>query len=488
MLGKAAPPLVAEPEDRAGGPGGRERPKRALARLIAFARPRKSKAAAAIMEAGSAEAEPEFETVLANREDEDARADTIVVPAAGATAVANEAEMGVGRAGPATAASKPDRPLFALKGAIAVVLMTGVAAAAIVVLNWPHGSHPQAVEPGMLADQPTKVMAPSAALATVPPREEPNVAGERPRLISGLETPTAGRILFGKEDVTRLPTRRRNVGMVFQYPVMYPTLSVEENIELPLKEDRGLSADERKRRVVEILETLDMRDLRRSFIEDLDAGARQKVAIGRAIARKSAIVLFDEPTTSLEVNAKLQLICAIKAVIQRTRQTIVYVTHDQTEAMTLADRIALMQGGRIIQYDRPDQLYNEPLTEFGGWFLGNPGMNFVPAAISGDGICAPLLAQPLPTPPNLKAGQVLKVGVRPEWIVIHDEPHVGSVPGMLVDQTIGIAGRYLARVAVGDVEVKVKTDGRRAAMGQAVYLEVPREKIMLYADGAQVAE
>ena len=183
MLGEAAPPLVAEPEDRAGGSRhGRERPKGALARLIAFAGPRKAKAAAAIMEAGSAEAEPESETALGKRGDEDAGADPIVVPAAGATAVANGAEFGVGSAGPATAAAKPRRPLFARKGAIAVVLMTGVAAAAIMVLNWPHGSHPQAVEPGMLADQPTKVMAPSAALATVPPREEPNVAGERPQV------------------------------------------------------------------------------------------------------------------------------------------------------------------------------------------------------------------------------------------------------------------------------------------------------------------
>jgi hypothetical protein len=182
MLGEAAPPLVAEPEDRAGGPGGRQRPKDALARLIAFARPRKAKAAASIMETGSAEADPESETALGKRGDEDAGADTIVVPAAGATAVANEAELPAGGVGPATAAAKPGRPLFARKGAIAVVLMTGVAAAAIVVLNWPHGSPPQAVEPGMLADQPTKVMAPSAELATVPPREEPNVAGERPQV------------------------------------------------------------------------------------------------------------------------------------------------------------------------------------------------------------------------------------------------------------------------------------------------------------------
>jgi hypothetical protein len=182
MLGEAAPPFVTGTEDCAGSLGGRERPKGALARLIAFVRPRKAKAAATIMEAGSVEAEPESETALGKREDEDAGADPIVVPATGATVVANEAEMGVGSAEPAMAAAKPRRPLFARKGAIAVVLMTGVAAAAIVILNWPHPSRPQAVEPGMLADQPMKVMAPSAELATVPPREEPNVAGERPQV------------------------------------------------------------------------------------------------------------------------------------------------------------------------------------------------------------------------------------------------------------------------------------------------------------------
>ena len=133
-----------------------------------------------MMEAGSDEAESESETAFGKRGNKHEGADPIVVPAAGATAVANGAEFDAGSAGPATA--NPRRPLFARKGAIAVVVMTGVAAAAIVILNWPHPSHPQAVEPGMLADQPTKVMAPSAELATVPPREEPNVAGERPQV------------------------------------------------------------------------------------------------------------------------------------------------------------------------------------------------------------------------------------------------------------------------------------------------------------------
>ena len=214
------------------------------------------------------------------------------------------------------------------------------------------------------------------------------------RMIAGLERPTSGRILFGDRDVTALPTATRNIGMVFQYPVMYPTLSVAENIALPLKQDRTLSAGERDRRVDEMLDVLDMRGMGKNLIGDLDLGNRQKVAVGRAIARRSAIVLFDEPTTNVEVNAKLQLIRAIKLVIQRTRQTIVYVTHDQTEAMTLADRIALMFGGKIVQYDTPARLYDEPLTEFGGWFLGSPGMNFVGAEVRDGRITAPLAGRP----------------------------------------------------------------------------------------------
>ncbi len=307
------------------------------------------------------------------------------------------------------------------------------------------------------------------------------------RMIAGLERPTSGRILFGDRDVTALSTAARNIGMVFQYPVMYPTLSVAENIALPLKQDRTLSAVERDKRVEEMLDVLDMRGMGQSLIGDLDLGNRQKVAVGRAIARRSAIVLFDEPTTNVEVNAKLQLIRAIKLVIQRTRQTIVYVTHDQTEAMTLADRIALMFGGKIVQYDRPAQLYDEPLTEFGGWFLGSPGMNFVAAEIRDGWITAPLLADPLPAPGALTTIRTMNLGIRPEWIALYGAAQPGSVPGTLVDQTVGIAGRYLTRVSVGGIDVKVKTTGRPPGpIGGTLHLVPDRSRIMLYVDGTRI--
>lgn len=307
------------------------------------------------------------------------------------------------------------------------------------------------------------------------------------RILSGLETPTSGRILFGGRDVTALPPRKRNVGMVFQYPVMYPTLSVRENIALPMLYDKKVSAAERDRRVDEVLDVLDMRPQAGAFIESLSAGNRQKVAVGRAVARQSEIVLFDEPTTNVEVNAKLHLIRAFKLVAQRLRQTIVYVTHDQTEAMTLADRIALMQTGRILQYDRPQALYNEPTSEFGGWFLGNPGMNFVPAEIIDGKITSPILTAPVPAPGSLKTGAKISIGIRPEQVRMVGKPQGGSVAATLVEQAIGVAGRYLTKVRVGDTVLKVNTESRPPApLGGTVHLIAPKERIMLFYDGRRV--
>jgi len=303
------------------------------------------------------------------------------------------------------------------------------------------------------------------------------------RILAGLEQPTSGRVLFGGKDVTDLPPRKRNVGMVFQYPVMYPTLSVAENLALPMKYDRALDQSERQRRVDEVLDVLDMRPMARAFIEDLDIGSRQKVAIGRAVARQSEIVLFDEPTTNMGVAAKLQLIHAFKRVTRRLRQTIVYVTHDQTEAMTLADKIALMKAGKILQYDAPHVLYSEPSTAFGGWFMGNPGMNFIPATLQPDGIHAAILAGPIAAPAHLPKGEIT-IGIRPERVTMSGQAVTGSVPGTLVDQAVGIAGRYLTTVRVGGATVKVNTVGAPPAdLGGTVNLMVPHARVMLYVDG-----
>lgn len=308
------------------------------------------------------------------------------------------------------------------------------------------------------------------------------------RMIVGLEKPTSGRILFDDRDMSGLPPSKRNVGMVFQYPVMYQTLSVEENIALPLEQDRTISAAERERRIDEVLDVLDMRDKRKHFIGDLDAGSRQKVAVGRAVARRSDIVLFDEPTTNVEVHAKLLLIRAFKLVTQRLKQTIVYVTHDQTEAMTLADQVALMRDGRIIQYDTPAALYQTPATDFAGWFLGNPGMNFLPARLTGRAVQTPVSSLPLGLPDQAYPQGDYRIGVRPEHVDILTEPAQGSVPGTVKDMNVTIAGRFIVTVDVDGALVKIKTVGQpKVRRGDAAHLLVDPSSVSLYRDGARVA-
>ena len=310
------------------------------------------------------------------------------------------------------------------------------------------------------------------------------------RMIAGLETPTSGRILFGEREVSQLPPRKRNIGMVFQYPVMYPTLSVAENIERPLLMDRGLSAVERRARIDEVLDILQMADLAQAFIGELDAGSRQKVAVGRAVARHCDILLFDEPTTNVEVNNKLQLIRAFKEVARRLKQSIVYVTHDQTEAMTLADQIALMRDGEIEQCEPPRALYNDPLTEFGGWFLGNPGMNFLRHEVSPDSgrIELPLFDRPLAMPEGAAPGEILTVGIRPEAIEAHAAAVPGAVAARVLNRSITIGGQLLLKLRVGEDTLKVKSDPERlAGHGDQVYLSCPLEAVIFFRHGRRIS-
>ena len=303
------------------------------------------------------------------------------------------------------------------------------------------------------------------------------------RMIAGLEAPTAGRIRFGGRDVTGLSARQRGVAMVFQYPVMYRTLTVAENIGLPLARDRGLSAAQRRARVDEVLDVLDLSAQRGERIGGLDMGARQKVAVGRAIARRCDVVLFDEPTTNVEVHAKLQLIRAFKEFRRRMRQTVVYVTHDQTEAMTLADQIALMQAGVLSQCAAPRVLYDQPDSEFGGWFLGSPGMNFLhPVGEDGGRVRFAGIAGAVAVPPGGSAG--LRAGIRPEYVRVFSQAAPGRMAGRVMGDCITIGGQHLLTLRVDGAELKAKAPpGGGMAPGSAAYVECPAEHVMLFRDG-----
>ena len=307
------------------------------------------------------------------------------------------------------------------------------------------------------------------------------------RMIAGLEAPSSGRVIFGNREVTRLPARRRDVGMVFQYPVMYRTCSVQGNIELALRGER-LSETDRRRRIEDVLEILQLGEYRDRQIGDLDIGTRQKVAVGRAIARSCNVILFDEPTTNVDVHAKLQLIRAFKQFRLRFRQTIVYVTHDQTEAMTLADQIALMRDGVISQCSPPRQLYEQPNTEFGGWFLGNPGMNFLSPRTERDGgVLFDIFPHPIVSPSG--GGTDLRLGIRPEYIRVLPPAAPGLVQARVLRRCITIGGQSLLTLAVGDARLKAKVAPEVAGRaGDQVSIDCPLEHVVFFRAGARLPD
>jgi ABC-type sugar transport system ATPase subunit len=220
-------------------------------------------------------------------------------------------------------------------------------------------------------------------------------------------------------------------------------------------------------------------------IDALDVGTRQRVAVARAVVRDCAVILFDEPTTNVEVHAKIQLIRAFKQFRARLRQTIIYVTHDQTEAMTLADRIALMRDGAITQCDAPRTLYDRPDSEFGGWFLGNPGMNFLQPQGAGVGtVRFDGLEHPLRLPDGTADG--LQLGIRPERVRIG--PPGGGLPtGRVLRRAITTGGQYLLLVSVGGSTLRARTPPRAPfAPGDAVSVHCPLSHAAFFRHGQRL--
>ena len=297
------------------------------------------------------------------------------------------------------------------------------------------------------------------------------------RMIAGLEQPSSGEIFFDEERVTDLSPSARNIGMVFQYPVVYRGMDVFGNVELPLKEVKGLKRKARRLRVEEVLESLELGHYARRSVDQLDNGTLQKVAVARALARRPRIILFDEPITNVDAESRVQLKIALKRLSRQHSQTIVYVTHDQTEAMTLADDIALMRDGRFMQRGTPDEVYDSPQTRFGGWFLGNPGMNFVPHDVVDGQLQAPLFSSARSVSTS---EATLLVGVRPERLQVLSEARPDAVPAKIMHRAIVIGGQHLLTLQVNGQRVKAKVGSCDLLAGQSVWLYVPPESAMLF--------
>ena len=236
-------------------------------------------------------------------------------------------------------------------------------------------------------------------------------------LISGIVTPSRGKILFDGKDITPLSTQKRNIAQVFQFPVIYDTMTVGQNLAFPLK-NRGVPKAEIDARVAEIAGLLDLTPYLGRKATRLTADAKQKISLGRGLVRSDvAAVLFDEPLTVIDPELKWQLRSKLKALHRALDLTMIYVTHDQTEALTFADTVVVMHDGRVVQSGTPAELFDRPAHTFVGYFIGSPGMNIVPAEVRGreariDGHVIRLDRNY----DGLPKGAKIEIGVRPEFV------------------------------------------------------------------------
>ncbi|HMQ41685.1 MAG TPA: ABC transporter ATP-binding protein [Paracoccus sp. (in: a-proteobacteria)] len=204
------------------------------------------------------------------------------------------------------------------------------------------------------------------------------------RIIAGLETPSQGEVWIGGRRVDNLPPRQRGIAMVFQNYAVFPHLTVFENIAFGLRMQK-LPQAEVERRVNRNAELMHIEQLLKRYSGQLSGGQRQRVAVARALAMEPEVILMDEPLSNLDALLRLEMRAELKGVLAEAKSTAIYVTHDQVEAMSLADRIAVMHKGKIVQAATPIEVYRNPATRFVGGFIGNPPMNFLPAARAGDG-------------------------------------------------------------------------------------------------------
>ncbi|HHH35890.1 MAG TPA: ABC transporter ATP-binding protein [Gammaproteobacteria bacterium] len=239
------------------------------------------------------------------------------------------------------------------------------------------------------------------------------------RLVAGLEEPSTGDILLGGRRINALAPQRRNVAMVFQNYALYPHMTVRRNLEFPLRMQK-MPAHRRRRRVEEVAAMLDLTAQLDRLPRALSGGQRQRVAMGRALVRQPAAFLMDEPLSNLDARLRLEIRLEIGRLQRRLGITTLYVTHDQTEAMALGDRLAVLEDGRLRQLDTPEAVYRRPADVFVADFFGAPGMNLLPARVAAGengGLCLETAAGTLPMPAvdsRPQAGDALVLGFRPE--------------------------------------------------------------------------
>jgi glycerol transport system ATP-binding protein len=307
-------------------------------------------------------------------------------------------------------------------------------------------------------------------------------------IISGLLRPREGKVIIGGTDQTIAPPEVRNIAQVFQFPVIYDTMTVFDNLAFPLR-NRRVAEREVRTRVDQIAALLELQADLPKRASGLSADMKQRISLGRGLVRKDvAAILLDEPLTVIDPHLKWLLRRKLLEVHAELAVTLVYVTHDQTEALTLADQVLVMSEGAVLQVGTPEELFERPAHTFVGHFIGSPGMNLLSCRIDGDG--ATVAGQRLRVAPELvrraAAGDALMLGIRPEYVRLHEDDGVDGerLSGVVREvEELGAARIVFVEVGATRVAVKQREDERSPRTGARCTLELPSERTLLYANG-----
>jgi glycerol transport system ATP-binding protein len=301
-------------------------------------------------------------------------------------------------------------------------------------------------------------------------------------IISGLLRPSQGRVLFGDTDVTESETAARNIAQVFQFPVVYDTMTVRDNLAFPLR-NRGMDAAYIKARVAQIAAMIGMESILDRKARGLTADAKQKISLGRGMVREDVnAILFDEPLTVIDPHMKWELRTQLKQLHHEFGHTMIYVTHDQTEALTFADKVVVMYDGRVVQMGTPEELFETPAHTFVGYFIGSPGMNLLPAEIRGNmahlhGATVPLGAAYAPV-----TGRT-QIGIRPEYAVLT----TGDGLPITIRRVEDVGRHRIIRGDVAGQSISVIAPEGMAIGADLTHVRFTPDRINVYADDWRVA-
>jgi multiple sugar transport system ATP-binding protein len=316
------------------------------------------------------------------------------------------------------------------------------------------------------------------------------------RMIAGLEMPTKGRICIGERDVTDLAPRARDVAMVFQDYALYPHMTILENIGYPLQV-RGVGKKELRERVTEAAKSLDIDHLLDRRPAQLSGGQQQRAAVARAVVHHAQVFLFDEPLSNLDAKLRVEARGFLKHLQHEIGVTTIYVTHDQAEAMALADRVAIMDRGKVIQVGTPQEVYRRPRTTFVASFLGNPPMNLLPCrmdsaqrSIRVDGALLNIEGTPAWTMlvARADAGEEMMLGIRPEHVILDTQESPQAIPAQVyVTQPLGAESLVIVRVGERPVSVRLFTDEPPKLAGK-VWLKPDLKRLFFYSANGELIE